>query len=336
VHVYDHGVDSQSGRQYIAMEYLEGEDLEQRLRRVGRLSPKETMRICNEICRGLGRAHRMGIVHRDLKPANVFLSGDDEMVKLLDFGIAKVVGPRARDLTKATATGDVLGSPHYMSPEQARGQSVDGRSDLWSLAVIAYRLLTGKRPFDGDVPGDVIVRICTEPVVPPSQHLPSLNEGVDRFFERALAQDPDARFQSAEAFATELRAALVAAEPPRPASLEATHASASGASRRLALAGAAAAAVMALMGLQWGRYSTTSMPRLDSQASATLERVAADALRTSRGAVPSPTVVGGADPDGSPTAERPPDASSERAPPSAPLPKQARGVDMRDDVALGY
>jgi serine/threonine-protein kinase len=135
------------------------------------------------------------------------------MVKLLDFGIAKETGKRRVVKGETTTTGQVLGSPHYMSPEQARGQPLDGRSDLWSLAVIMYRALTGKRPFDGDDIGDLIVRICTDPVPPPSSLRPELGRVVDHFFERAFNRDPDARFQSAKAFAAEFKAALATAQP---------------------------------------------------------------------------------------------------------------------------
>ncbi|MBW2524277.1 MAG: serine/threonine protein kinase, partial [Deltaproteobacteria bacterium] len=207
VHVYDHGVDD--GIPYIVMEYLEGEDLGGRLRRDPPLSPEQTITICDQVAKGLERAHRLGIVHRDLKPGNIFLSRpDDNMVKLLDFGIAKETGQRRTVTGEETTQGQVLGSPHYMSPEQARGKKVDGRADLWSLAVILYRALTLQRPFDADDMGDLIVKICTEDVRPPSSYRADLGPAVDDFFETAFQHNPDDRWQTPRKFAVALRAAL--------------------------------------------------------------------------------------------------------------------------------
>ncbi|MBW2523600.1 MAG: serine/threonine protein kinase, partial [Deltaproteobacteria bacterium] len=207
VHVYDHGVDD--GSPYIVMEFLEGEDLGARLKRDPPLAPDQLVLICDQVAKGLERAHRLGIVHRDLKPGNVFLSKpDDDMVKLLDFGIAKETGKRRTVQGEVTTQGQVLGSPQYMSPEQARGQDIDGRADLWSLAVILYRALTLQRPFDADDMGDLIVKICTEDVEPPSLHRPDLGPAVDAFFATAFQRNPDDRFQSPAEFAAALRAAL--------------------------------------------------------------------------------------------------------------------------------
>src|SRR5687768_1293082 len=153
VEMYDHGL-SEDGSPFIVMEYLEGEPLDRRLDREGRLSPAETARILLQACRAVARAHRAGIVHRDLKPENLFLVWDDEeqsdFVKVLDFGIAKFTD-RSVNVSSATRTGSVLGTPFYMSPEQARGlRSVDHRTDVWSLGVIAYRCIVGSLPFDGE------------------------------------------------------------------------------------------------------------------------------------------------------------------------------------------
>src|SRR5579862_2716336 len=158
VQILDHGVCE--GTPYIAMELLDGEDLEHRLERLGRLSPVETHKVMSEVCRALSKAHGMDIVHRDLKPANIFLVKDDdaEITKVLDFGIAKT---RVKELGgSATKTGAMLGTPYYMSPEQAQGtRAVDFRSDLWSLAVIAFQCITGRLPFDSDALGDLLMRI---------------------------------------------------------------------------------------------------------------------------------------------------------------------------------
>jgi eukaryotic-like serine/threonine-protein kinase len=204
VQVHDYGFDADTA--FLVMELLEGEDLATRLARVGRLPLPAASAILTQACKGLRRAHELGIVHRDLKPGNIFLArhDDEEIVKVLDFGIAKVIGPAASG--SATATGSLIGSPLYMSPEQIRrSKEVDFRSDLWALGVILYECITGCVPFNGQEVGDILVAICTDPVRPPSRLAPFLPPEVDRFFERALARDPAGRFQSAremaEAFA---------------------------------------------------------------------------------------------------------------------------------------
>lgn len=194
VRVLDYGVDGELP--FIVMELLRGEDLRARLRRVGRTSLPEAARLLQQVARGLGRAHEAGIIHRDLKPANVFLARSDaeEVVKLLDFGVAKQL---AEDDANATQTGVLVGSPNYMSPEQARGHSTaDHRSDLWSLGVVLFRCLTGRLPFQGANSADVLVKICTDPVPRASSLAPELPPAIDAFFDRALQRDPDARFGS--------------------------------------------------------------------------------------------------------------------------------------------
>jgi eukaryotic-like serine/threonine-protein kinase len=199
VEVYDYGV-SPEGQPFIVMQYLAGEPLDRRLERVGRLSPLETARVVLQVCRALSRAHAVGIIHRDLKPENIFLVRDEEdgteLVKVVDFGIAKVVGAAAQD--SATRTGSVLGTPYYMSPEQARGlRSVDHRSDLWSVGVIAFRCMVGRLPFDGEAVGDVLVNLCTGPIPVPSELVPDLPPGFDAFIARILSRTPSERFASA-------------------------------------------------------------------------------------------------------------------------------------------
>jgi serine/threonine-protein kinase len=152
------------------------------------------------VSRALARAHRNGIVHRDLKPENVFLVWDDEdqtdVAKVVDFGIAKFTDTEASGISSATKTGSILGTPYYMSPEQARGlKNLDARSDNWSLGVIAYEALTGERPFDGEAVGDLLVKICTADPVAPSQRVPNLPPALDEWMSRALNRDPDQRFQ---------------------------------------------------------------------------------------------------------------------------------------------
>jgi serine/threonine protein kinase/class 3 adenylate cyclase len=196
IQIYDYGIDEEA--QYIVMELLEGEDMEARIVRNPRLSIAAVATFVTQTAKALGAAHAAGIVHRDLKPANIFLARGEaeEMVKILDFGVAAMSS--LGDDLHTTRTGTVLGTPHYMSPEQARSaRTLDHRSDLWSLGVVAYRALTGQHPFTGESLGDLIVKICTDPFAPASELVPELGAEVDHFFERALAKDPAQRFQSA-------------------------------------------------------------------------------------------------------------------------------------------
>jgi serine/threonine-protein kinase len=204
VQVFDHGID-ESGTPYIVMELLEGEDLGARLKRERRLPLAQVVTLMSQVAKGLRRAHESGIVHRDLKPGNIYMARveEEEVVKILDFGLAKAFSADAVD--DVTVSGVVLGSPHYMSPEQARGsKNLDHRSDIWSLGIILYRCLTGVVPFQGDQVGDLVIKICTERVPPPSKIAPDLMPYLDRFFERALARDPDQRFQNVREMAAEL------------------------------------------------------------------------------------------------------------------------------------
>jgi serine/threonine-protein kinase len=168
----------------------------------------ETAQILIPIARGLERAHAAKLVHRDLKPENIFLvrEGDDEVPKSLDFGIAKTL-IEDPDSFNVTRDGAVLGTPYYMSPEQSRARrDVDHRADLWALGVILFRMITGRRPFDGLTAAALAVQICIEPIPRVGTILPELPPELDVFFDRALAKDPAQRFQSAremvQAFAT--------------------------------------------------------------------------------------------------------------------------------------
>ncbi|XXZ63312.1 protein kinase [Sorangium sp. So ce341] len=223
VHVHDYGIEGETP--FLVMELLDGEDLETRLAREGRLSLSATLGVVAQVCKALRRAHEMGIIHRDLKPANLFLArqDDEEIVKVLDFGIAKAQG--ALLAGKETKTGTLVGSPYYMSPEQVRrSKTLDWRSDLWSVGVIAYRCVTGRLPFPGEEIGEVFVAICTEDVPLASSLAPELGPEVDRFFSRAFMREPERRFQSASELAEALSAAAAAPgaetgapRPPAPA-----------------------------------------------------------------------------------------------------------------------
>ena len=211
VQVYDQGV-MEDGRPYIVMEFLAGEPLDKKLEREGRLGPGETAQLIVHVSRALTKAHQAGIVHRDLKPENVFLVWDEEdhanVGKVVDFGIAKFTDGGLTG-SSATRTGSVLGTPHYMSPEQARGlRSVNFKSDIWSVGVIAYRCVVGRLPFDGEAVGDLLVKICTAPLPVPSQMVADLPPAFDAWFARCLSREPSERFESAAEMADQLCAAL--------------------------------------------------------------------------------------------------------------------------------
>ncbi len=197
VQVLDFGVDA--GSPYLAMELLDGESLAARLARQVRLSRKDVLTLMNELGRAVTRAHNQGFVHRDLKPDNIFLvdEGQGFFVKVLDFGIAKALRPTPTLADNhLTLSGALLGTPRHMSPEQAEGRAVDHRSDLWSMGVIAFECLTGREPFNGDSIPAILRAICFDPIVVPSR-VASVPDGFDAWFARAMARNPDERFQSA-------------------------------------------------------------------------------------------------------------------------------------------
>ena len=195
VRVHDFGFDE--GSPYLAMELLRGEDLLDHLEREAPIAPERAAELIRQVCKGLDVAHEAGIVHRDLKPSNLFLTrrGTDETLKILDFGVAKQHTPEKTGAT--TSVGVLLGSPPYMSPEQARARPVDHRTDLWALGAIAFEMLTGKRLFEGGSLTDTVAKICSDPIPRASEVRPELGSALDSFFERALERRPDRRFQSA-------------------------------------------------------------------------------------------------------------------------------------------
>lgn len=204
VHVLDQGVTvTDVAQPYIVMELLEGEDLGQLIERRKTLNLDEAYFILDQVCAGLHTAHGMGLVHRDIKPENIFLlSGDRPFVKILDFGIARAT--QEPELQRLTHTGGVIGTAHYMSPEQLfEGKQVDRRTDLWALGVVLYRMLTGRLPFDGSTYGDLCLGV-NRGVFTPASQLAALSPEVDGFMTRALATDRNARFSTAKEFAQEL------------------------------------------------------------------------------------------------------------------------------------
>jgi eukaryotic-like serine/threonine-protein kinase len=207
VRVHDCVVRNSSGGEstaYIVMELLEGEDLGQRLVRVGFLSLDETLTVVGQVASALDAAHAMRIVHRDVKPENIFLESRAGclLVKLLDFGVANVLGS-ARALT---ARGLVVGTPPYMSPEQLHGvPEVDGRSDVWSLAVVAYACLSGSVPFEGPTLAAIGAAVSEGRPRPPSTRRSDLSPSIDAVFARAFDPSIDRRFQRASDLAEALR-----------------------------------------------------------------------------------------------------------------------------------
>ncbi len=206
VQSYDHGVTAE-GTPFIVMELLEGEDLGARIKRQGPLSMRDTGEILSQCCKALARAHALGIVHRDIKPDNVFLvSTEDEVfVKILDFGIAKISDPAAG--FQMTSTGAMMGTPYYMSPEQlVNSKAVDGRADLWSLAVVVYHCLTGRVPFDGETFPALCIAVDKAEFPPATQIMPALPSQLDAWFAKALSRNPAERFASARELAESFHA----------------------------------------------------------------------------------------------------------------------------------
>ncbi|MEZ4295935.1 MAG: protein kinase [Polyangiaceae bacterium] len=206
VKVIEAGVDPITLLPFMAMEYLEGEDLRQLLKRIGPLPPDLALRVTAQACKALRAAHEASILHRDIKPANLFLAknGAGRIVKLLDFGVAKVQkGDMHGDaeLTGLTRTGSMIGSPLYMSPEQAKGyKNIDGRSDIWSLGVVLYQMLCGRTPHAKiDELGELLVRICTEPPPPIQRRAPWVPPPIVGILHHALAMSAEDRFPSADA-----------------------------------------------------------------------------------------------------------------------------------------
>lgn len=214
IHIYDFGVEGDLS--FLVMEYIEGESLDDVIRKSGPLELPRFANIVRQVCYALAEAHDLGIVHRDLKPSNIYLSrkrDGSEEVKVLDFGIAKVVGEQ-QGMTRLTQTGMIIGTPQYMSPEQVEGLPLDHRSDIYSLGIIMYELLTGETPFQADTPFQLLMKHVKEKPVPPRKFRPNLAipEAVEKIVLKALEKEPGKRFQSINELQQSLEAA--AGAPP--------------------------------------------------------------------------------------------------------------------------
>ena len=206
VAVYDTGEDNtgMSHVPFIVMEFVDGRTIRDLLRDDRRLLPERALEITDGVLRALDYSHRAGIVHRDIKPGNVMLNRQGE-IKVMDFGIARAVADTQATMTQ---TAQVIGTAQYLSPEQARGERVDARSDLYSVGCLLYELLTGRPPFTGDSPVAIAYQHVRENPVPPSRIDPDLPPWADGIVLRAMEKDPNDRYQSAADMRSDIQRAL--------------------------------------------------------------------------------------------------------------------------------
>ena len=199
VNIYDVG--SENGMHYIVMEYVEGITLKTYIEKKGQLTFKETVSIAIQVARGFEAAHNKGIIHRDIKPQNIIISTEGK-VKVTDFGIARAASSN-------TISADVMGSVHYASPEQARNGFVDGKSDIYSLGIVMYEMVTGRVPFDGDTTVAVAIQHLQEEIVAPSAYAPNLPISMEKIILKCTQKNPDRRYESMTALLADLRKALI-------------------------------------------------------------------------------------------------------------------------------
>lgn len=201
IDVYDVG--QEGGSTFLVMEFLEGKELADFIEIQGALEPAFIAYALCQVLSALEAAHEKGIVHRDLKPENIFIVDSGHQlpdVKLLDFGISKVIDPKQRGGENLTSTGLLLGTPHYMAPEQALGKKdIDHRVDIYAAGVILYQALTGRLPFEGDNPLALLYNVLNQPVLPPSQLRPDLDPSMEKIVLRAMSPERDDRYPTAEA-----------------------------------------------------------------------------------------------------------------------------------------
>jgi serine/threonine-protein kinase len=220
VTIYDFGVTS-GGLVYLVMELVEGESLAEIIRSRGALPLDLCLDIMKQVCAAVAEAHRHNIIHRDLKPDNIIVRqvGRGTRVKVLDFGIAKLQDP---DASRLTQTGTVIGTPHYMSPEQCMGEQLDGRSDIYSIGIVLFEMLTGRLPFNATTPSAAVVQQVTQGAPSPRSINPSISDSIERVVLRALEKPREKRPQSAEDFYNELAAAASGSPSPPATSPAAT------------------------------------------------------------------------------------------------------------------
>ena len=286
-----HDVGHQDGIYYIVMEYLEGHTLKQIIEQQGSLPPDRVAHIVEQIATALDYAHGEGFVHRDVKPSNIFV-GQGDHVTLTDFGIAKA----ASETEQLTRTGMLMGTPEYMSPEQAGGAEVDHRSDLYALGVVLYQMLVGRVPFRGTTPHATLHAVIYEPPPPPRYINPKISPAVEAVILKAISKHPERRYQRGADLASALKAAAsdrhVVAVPPRPPAPLQDGAAATAASpgrSPLVWVVAGIAVVLALMLLILGFLIARDSSQFGLPIPATTERVA-QATQTSETEERTPTV----------------------------------------------
>jgi eukaryotic-like serine/threonine-protein kinase len=296
VAVFDSGSDA--GVHYLVMEWVPGETLAQLLRRQGPLPPRQAAELISQVCAALAAAHARGVVHRDVKPGNMLL-GADGRVKVTDFGIAKAAAAPA-------LTGDtmVLGTAAYLSPEQARGEPVDPRSDVYGLGCVLYELLTGAPPFGSaadSTPVAVALRQVNQPPEPPSRRNPQIGAAMDAVVLTAMAKHPDQRYQSTQAMHGDLVHALAGrATTAAPARAEPHRTPL----RLVAVAGIVVALMVAML------WPDGRAPAESAQANPTIT-AASTSLPSTTAAPPTTTTRAPSQADGVPRAEEPEEEESE-------------------------
>ena len=191
-------LEEDEGIHYLTMEFIQGESLKDMIGMMGQLSPGQALSVIKQVCEGLAEAHKLGVVHRDLKPSNIMIDREGN-ARIMDFGIARSL--KAKGITR---TGTMIGTPEYMSPEQVEGLETDQRSDLYSLGVILYEMVTGRIPFDGETPFSIALKHKSEKPQDPREINPQIPENISRMIMRCLEKDREKRYQAAEEFLSEL------------------------------------------------------------------------------------------------------------------------------------